>query len=214
MPRAARNSATPPNPIANVIAVRHPGGVLLFDTGLGGPHPNIDYLYKPQKHSLDNALDSIGLATGGVSTVANSHLHFDHCGGNPSFPRTPIFVQASEYEASHEPGYTTPDRVDFPAADLRQLDGESELAPGLTLFPTPGHTPGHQSLLIHAEDGLVILAGQAAYTAREFDDPANPDAAGIDGAWDRAACLASIDALRALHPVLVLFAHDAAAWRP
>ena len=195
-------------------AIRHPGGVLLFDTGLGEPHANIDYLYKPQRRSLDSVLDAIGLDTADVTAVVNSHLHFDHCGGNPSFPRTPIFVQGSEYEASRKPGYTILDRVDFPHAELKQLDGESAVAPGLTIVPTPGHSPGHQSLVIAAEDGPIVLAGQAAYTAREFGDPENGDPAGIEGAWDRDLSLKSIHTLRALEPALVLFAHDDAVWRP
>ncbi|MCH8815607.1 MAG: N-acyl homoserine lactonase family protein [Chloroflexi bacterium] len=195
-------------------AVRHAAGLLLFDTGLGELHPVIENIYQPQTNPLSAALESIGALISDVTAVVNSHLHFDHCGGNPSFPGIPIFVQASEYEASRDPTYTIPDRVDFAAADLRPLDGESIVAPGLTVVPTPGHTPGHQSLVIAADGGPIILAGQAAYTAREFDDSDNSDPAGIESAWDRDLCLQSIHALRDYEPALVLFSHDDSVWRP
>jgi N-acyl homoserine lactone hydrolase len=81
-------------------------------------------------------------------------------------------------------------------------------------MPTPGHTPGHQSLLVEAEDGPIVLAGQAAYTAAEFSDPQGEPARGLKTAWDSAAFLASIERLKALKPQRVYFAHDMEYWTP
>jgi N-acyl homoserine lactone hydrolase len=60
-----------------------------------------------------------------------------------------------------------------------ELDGARELAPGVRVLPTPGHTPGHQSVLVDTEDGLVVVGGDVAYTWPEFDEPTNEAAAAL-----------------------------------
>jgi N-acyl homoserine lactone hydrolase len=77
-------------------------------------------------------------------------------------------VQRAEYEAAQESGYTVPDWVDFPRARFHLLDGEAEVLPGLTVVPTLGHTPGHQSVMLETGEGPVLIAGQAAYTAEDI----------------------------------------------
>jgi N-acyl homoserine lactone hydrolase len=195
-------------------AVLHAGGVLLFDTGLGAPHPLIDQLYRPARKSLAAALTAAGIEPRDINTVVNSHLHFDHCGANPLFPGVPIYAQAREHDASRGRDYTLPDRVDFPGADLRLLHGETEVAVGITIVPTPGHAPGHQSLVLNTTAGAIVLAGQVVYSAREFADPEAAAPAGADSAPDPAASRDSIRSLRSLGPALVLFAHDEAVWTP
>ena len=88
------------------------------------------------------------------------------------------------------------------------------MLPGLRLVPTPGHTPGHQSLVIDDEAGRVILAGQVAYTAAEFADPRAEPARGWKTAWNGDAFLGSIAYLRSLDPSRVYFAHDSECWQP
>lgn len=193
-------------------AVRHPAGLLLFDTGLGEPHPVIDQLYEPERKPIASALADIDLSPADVDTLVNCHLHFDHCGANPAFPGVPIYAQSIEHEATRDPIYTLRDRVDFPEADIRHLDGETDIAPSITIVPTPGHSPGHQSLVLDTTDGTVILVGQAAYTAGEFDDPEASAPAGADSAWDPAAARRSLRSLHSLNPISVLFAHDHAVW--
>lgn len=195
-------------------AVRHPGGALLFDTGLGYPHPVIDELYRPFRVPIGDALAAIGLTPADVTAVVNSHLHFDHSGANPLFPGVPIYAQAIEHQATSDPLYTIRDRVEFPEADLRLLDGRTEIAPGIAIVPTPGHTAGHQSLVIDTTAGAVILAGQAAYTAREFADPEASAPAGADSASDPNSARDSLRSLNNLNPALVFFAHDDTAWTP
>lgn len=194
-------------------AVRHPGGVLLFDTGLGDPHLVIDQIYQPARRPLTDALAAAGIDVSDVNAVVNCHLHFDHCGANSLFAGTPIYAQSIEHDATSNPAYTLRDRVDFPSANICRLDGESQIAPSITAVPTPGHSPGHQSLVIDTTDGPVILAGQAAYNARQFSDP-DADGSTIDSEWDPAAARDSIRSLHVLHPTLVLFGHDEAVWTP
>jgi N-acyl homoserine lactone hydrolase len=145
--------------------VDHPDGRVLVDTGLIDSNPELDEHWSPRFDPDRIPRD--------VVCVINTHLHFDHCGGNRLFAGTPIYVQRREREAARAEDYTIPEWVDFEGADYVELDGEEELLPGVRVVPTPGHTPGHQSVLVETEDGLVVVAGDVAYTWDEFDDPAN-----------------------------------------
>ncbi len=118
--------------------------------------------------SLDDALHGAGVLVDDVQVIVNCHLHFDHCGGNREFPGRPIVVQSSELDGARQPDYTVPELVDFPNANYQVIAGELELLPRLWVLPTPGHTPGHQSIAVRCDDGTVVLAGQAHDTATEF----------------------------------------------
>jgi N-acyl homoserine lactone hydrolase len=195
--------------------VRHPDGLVLFDTGIGEGHEEAERRYHPiRRRPLRDALASVGVDAGDVRAIANCHFHLDHCGGNPMFPGTPIFAQRVEYDASHSLDYTLPEIVDFPGAELELHEGDADIAPGLRIIPTPGHTPGHQSLVVDTGDGRVVIAGQATNDASEYaraqlawqvrrsgpeDAPEPPD-------W--------IARIQELEPRRVLFAHDLAVWEP
>jgi len=195
--------------------VRHEAGTLLFDSGIGAADPGTEAHYRPHRRGLAAALAGAGASTRDVTLVANCHLHFDHCGGNASLPGRPIFVQAVELAAARREGYTIPELVDFAGAAYRQLDGEAEVLPGVWLIPTPGHTAGHQSLVVRRPDGTVILAGQAHDFASDFGSDQLARRAEAQGVspplpgyrpW--------LDRLMAFDPRRVLFAHDCAAWEP
>jgi N-acyl homoserine lactone hydrolase len=196
----------------NAFVVRHPEAILIVDTGIGEAHPGIDALYRPVRRSLIDALAEIAIAPNDVALVINSHLHFDHCGANQLFLGKPIFVQRAEFEAAREPSYTIIDRVNFSGAKFEILDDEAEVLQGVTIVPTPGHTPGHQSVLLETDDGRVIIAGQAAYTAEEYSNPDKANAPGLEGAWNRNKYLESLRRLRELAPRRVYFSHDPAVW--
>ena len=122
------------------------------------------------------------------------------------FAGVPIYVQAAEYEAAREPLYTIPAWIDFEGAQYDLHDGEAELLPGITLVPTPGHTPGHQSVLIESSEGRIVIAGQAVYDAAEFDGAAPTSE------WDDELYATSAARLRGLNPDRVYFSHDAVVW--
>jgi glyoxylase-like metal-dependent hydrolase (beta-lactamase superfamily II) len=149
--------------------IRHPAGLILFETGFGRDSTTINQRFKAVHHSLEDELAKRGHATADVRAIANSHLHFDHCGNNALFPGVAIYVQASEYRAAHEPRYTVPGWVDFPNADYHQIDGDHEIADGVTILATRGHTVGHQSLLVETTSGPIVLAGQAIYCEAEYE---------------------------------------------
>jgi N-acyl homoserine lactone hydrolase len=162
--------------------VDHPQGRVLVDTGLIDSTPELDQEWSPRFDSDAIPRD--------VVCVINTHLHFDHCGGNRLFARTPIYVQRLEREAARAEDYTIPGWVDFEGATYVELDGEHEVMPGLRVVPTPGHSAGHQSVLIETDDGLAVVAGDVAYTWSEFDDPANEAAAMLTALTPRRIWLA------------------------
>lgn len=193
-------------------AVIHRDGVFLFDNGAGLGNAEIDATFAPRVRPIEEALGEHGIALADVTGIANCHLHFDHAGQNVRLPRgIPIFVQRREWSRVREPGYTVPEWIDVPDLQYEVIEGELEVAPGLRLIPTPGHTPGHQSLRLDAPDGVVVLAGQAVQSRREWDGATDSVASGASGATDPRYA-ASVDRLRALDPVRVHFAHDAEVW--
>jgi N-acyl homoserine lactone hydrolase len=192
--------------------VRDGGQRFLVDTGVGA-HPVIDKLYRPRRADLLAALREIGVEREQVSAIVNSHLHFDHCGNNPLFPGVPTFVQHDELEASREPHYTILEHVDFEDARHQRVHGRTSLSAHVELIPTPGHTPGHQSVLVDADGGRELIVAQAAYSADEFESWRSGEAEVPEGHWSPLAYRESLRELHALRPRRAYFSHDAAVWR-
>jgi N-acyl homoserine lactone hydrolase len=191
--------------------VRHSAGILLFDTGFGFGNAELEALYHPRGRRLTDALADAGVAIAEVGAVVNCHLHVDHAGQNSLFAGVPIYVQPAEWEIAHTTDHTILDWIDFPGARYDQVAGDRQLFDGITVIATPGHTPGHQSLVVEEPDGRSILVGQAVYTAGEW--------AGDEDAWegrstapDQAAYDRSFARLRALHPDRAYFGHDRRPW--
>jgi N-acyl homoserine lactone hydrolase len=136
-------------------SIHHPNGRVLVDTGLLSSHPLVEE-WQPLAHPENLPRD--------VVCVVNTHLHFDHCGGNRLFPGTPIHIQA---DARSEPRHLIREWIDFDGASYIEHDGEVEILPGVRLFPTPGHCRGHQSVLV---EGVGVLGGDVAYSFRELGD--------------------------------------------
>ena len=183
-----------------------PDGLLLFDTGIAAGDPEVDAHYRPERVPLPEALAAAGARPEDVTLVANCHLHLDHAGGNAELPGRPVLVQRAELEAARTPDYTVAGVVDHPGARYEVLDGETEVAPGVRLVPTPGHTAGHQSLLL---EGGLLLAGQTHLTASGW----TADAEAVRRPDDQAAPPPDWFPALLARVVEVRFAHDAAVWR-
>ena len=141
--------------------IAHPAGLVLVDTGMIDSTPELDAEWRPTPHPEAIPRD--------VACVVNTHLHFDHCGGNRLFPGVPVHVQARELaDARAGAPDTIAGWVDFAGAAYVEHDGEAEVLPGIRVLPTPGHTAGHQAVLVDTADGLVVLAGDVAYSFREL----------------------------------------------
>jgi glyoxylase-like metal-dependent hydrolase (beta-lactamase superfamily II) len=193
-------------------AVVHRDGIFLFDNGCGFGNEEVATTFSPRVTSIEDRLAEHEISLADVTGVANCHLHFDHSGQNVLIPAgVPIFVQRAEWAKVHEPDYTVPEWIDVPGLAYEVLDGEIEVAPGVRLIPTPGHTAGHQSLVLDAEIGTVVLAGQAVQSRAEWEGATDPSASGASTAPDP-AYPDSVTRLRSLDPVRVHFAHDAAIW--
>jgi N-acyl homoserine lactone hydrolase len=193
--------------------VDHPAGRLLFDTGMGS-HPDVDAHYRPRRVDLAQALAAAGATIADLRLAANSHLHFDHCGGNPELGQLPVFIQAAELTTARQTqDYTLPELID--RSRFEQLTGQAEVLPGVTLMPTPGHTAGHQSLVVHRADGVVIIAGQSHDTATQYAADQLSWHAHRDGHGQPLPDVpAWIDTLQQLDPRIVYFAHDRCVWTP
>lgn len=215
--RPAEEAGGPEPRVEPVLAylVQRPEGTLLFDSGLGAADEETEAHYRPHRRDLAEALDSAGVTLSEISLVVNCHLHFDHCGGNRLMPGRPIFAQTVELAAARGDGYTFSELVDFPGADYHELDGEAEIWPGIWVIPTPGHTDGHQSLVVRQSDGTVVLAGQAHDFASQFASDHLAFTTARDGvAAPLPTYLPWLERLASFDPRRVLFAHDSSVWEP
>lgn len=158
----------------------------------------------PQQTAL-GALAALGLAPQDIDLLILTHGHIDHVGSLSLFPGVPILMTGTE-RADPRPRYFGSARpIDWPAARYILIDHDTPVCHGLTVIPTPGHTPGHLSVLLDLPDtGPVILAAdalnRASEPAEQFGDAADP-----------AAAQASADRLRAL-PGLLIYGHEPAQW--
>lgn len=186
-------------------AVMREGRTILYDTGIGFGNDWVDRTFQHNTRDVRVALREAGVDPATVERIVHSHLHFDHCGQDRSFPGVPVVVQRVELQAARRPGYTVPEWVDFPGARYQQVEGDHEIEPGVRVLVTPGHTAGHQSLAVETAEGLVVLAGHAIFSAAEYRREAAPAEPSPDG-------LASAERLRGLGPAKVHFSHDDAVW--
>src|ERR1700735_1394940 len=144
-----------------------------------------------------------GLKTSDITYVAISHTHGDHIGNVGLFPDSTILMQRAEYDWIHSP--------DGPNANVNQLmalarkllgtpknlqliDGDTDVFGdgSVTLVSTPGHTPGHQSLLVHLrKSGFIILSGDVAHLEENFKKNIVPSLN-----TDRAKSIASMERVR------------------
>ena len=179
-----------------VHVIVHPDGRrVLVDTGMTQLHPlvaDMDPLLTPLSEQADFDL-------AGIDLVVNTHLHFDHCGGNVLFPGTPIYVQRQELEdARTQDHYTIREWVEAPGAAYVPVDGEHELLPGIRLLPAPGHTRGSQVVVVETGGRPVVIAGDTAVFHGELDEPTTEGQRLV----------------RALDPEAVWLAHEHEPWRP
>src|SRR5262245_45350140 len=122
----------------------------------------------PRLQPLNNQYSDLN----GIDLVVNTHLHFDHCGGNRLFAGKPIYVQRRELDdARNQDDYTIREWVDAPGVRYVPVDGEHELLPGLRLVPAPGHTRGMQGVVVETGGRPVVVGGGVAVWSGELDPP-------------------------------------------
>jgi len=190
--------------------VTHAGGAMLVDTGVGAP-PDVLYDYEVVNHSVADALAELSMTPGDIDLVVNTHLHFDHCGQNSVFPHAAIYVQRAECERAKREEPEIWEWLEFMEARFELLDGDAEIVPGVRVVATPGHTIGHQSVIVEGAQGTAtdLLIGDAAYTSAYYADPdQSEDKLAPGQAEDIAAWRSSLRRLHAAAPTRVHFCHD------
>ena len=186
--------------------VTHPGGAALVDTGVGGPQQVLDD-WRVVNRSVADALADLDMSPADIGLVINTHLHFDHCGQNAVFKHAPIYVQRTELRRAERESPELCGWFDFTNARWELLDGDAEVLPGLQVIATPGHTEGHQCVVVRGGgDAFDLLIGDAAYTPRLYADPGReqlpPGQASDVGAWRE-----TVRRIHCLHPARVHFCH-------
>jgi N-acyl homoserine lactone hydrolase len=177
-----------------VHVIDHPEARVLVDTGMTQVHPAVADM-DPRVYPLNEQDFDIG----SVDVVVNTHLHFDHCGGNHLFAGKPTYVQRQELDdARNQDDYTIPEWVDPPGMNYIPVDGELELLPGVRLLPAPGHTRGSQIVVVDGAGGPTIIAGDTAVWFDELDNPRTEGQLLI----------------RSLNPAAVWFSHGHTPWKP
>jgi glyoxylase-like metal-dependent hydrolase (beta-lactamase superfamily II) len=167
----------------NCLLVDIGGKRVLVETGNGDKFPAREKEVYGIDHdrSIVDALRELGVEPASIDVVVMTHLHFDHSGGAtrrdgdavvPVFPRARHVVQARELDAALHPhernraSYLAENIEPLRAAGLLEtVDGEVELVPGVRVMPTPGHTPGHQSVLIDGGGDKALFLGDVVPTS-------------------------------------------------
>jgi glyoxylase-like metal-dependent hydrolase (beta-lactamase superfamily II) len=177
------------------LLIEHERGYALVDNGAGNKeNQKFHEIYGVENAGpngrtlLEEGLREVGVTPEEIALMIDTHLHFDHAGGNtwvdpagvirPTFPNARYVVQRGEYAwATHTNERTAASYFAHnfePVAAAGQydfLDGETEVWPGITLLPTPGHTPYHQSVLIESEGARAFYPADLMPTAAHVPLP-------------------------------------------
>jgi glyoxylase-like metal-dependent hydrolase (beta-lactamase superfamily II) len=174
----------------NCYLIRGRGTTILVETGVG---PDVDRRYADfytvrREPGLLALLDGMGIGPESINVVVNSHLHFDHCGGNtvrsgekewrPAFPRARYAVQRGEWEQALHP--VERDKPSYVPARLKSLekngvldllDGNSVIREGVEAIVVPGHTASHQGLKVTSRGRTFFYFGDTVPTSAHIDLP-------------------------------------------
>ena len=158
-----------------VVAVWDEKKKILIDTGVKDPEWVVDVYglpyYQTENERLENALKKyLNWSVDDVQIIINTHLHFDHCGNHHLFKNALFYVQKIEYETAFNPHVLQKSIYAQELFDSRAVNyfnwvftnGEEEILPGIKVIFTPGHSKGHQSVLINTEEGVVCVTGDAS----------------------------------------------------
>jgi N-acyl homoserine lactone hydrolase len=206
--------------------IEHPKGRVVFDTGLHrdltatpdrlGPLAKVFQVHFNPGEELGGRLRARGVAPERVEYMINSHLHFDHVGGNVDLPNAKMIVQRREWEAAADPELirrNAYNRADFDLGhQVQQVDGEHDLFGDgrVVCIPTHGHTAGHQSLRVRLDaGGEVVLTADSCYMRKVLDDMVLPPFA-----HDYDAMRKVIERFRTMERAgtKLVFGHDPAQW--
>jgi N-acyl homoserine lactone hydrolase len=183
---------------------------ILVDTGLGELPEKYRKFYtikrKPEQN-LKAQLAQHGLQPKDIGIVINTHLHFDHCGNNGLFPNARFYVQADEFTYAQEPERFQQASYIKELFDIKKdyqlINGEFIITDEVSVLPTPGHSVGHQSIVVKNGESNYVYCGDAA-PVRESVEKRN-----IPGVlYSAHQALSSIDRLKAIRNAIYIYSHD------
>jgi 4-pyridoxolactonase len=202
-------------PVYSVL-IEHADGLFMFDSGYDLDLVNDVLPFELPEQTPDQTvpaqLAKCGFTPEDVDAVINSHLHFDHCGGNKHLTRATTYLHRDELRQARTPepferlGYADKG-FDRPGAAFSLLDGDVEFAKGIHLFHTPGHTVGHYSLLVELEDARPkLFMADVSYTPAAY---ANDQQAGFhNNPVDGVRSIRRVKRLAKEWDAEVVFTHD------
>ncbi len=192
---------------------------VIIDTGPSAPSVTAKFhkpVYQTADQTLEVQLKRLHTGFDEIKTVINTHLHWDHCYGNSFFKKARFYVQKREmdyardplppsapmYEAKQE-GIVPP----FERMDFELLEGDTELAPGIRVMLTPGHTPGIQAVCVQTREGMYVIAGDTIPLFENINVPGHEPFIPSGNLVDLKAYFASLDRIKALGGT-ILPGHD------
>jgi N-acyl homoserine lactone hydrolase len=195
----------------NCYLIHHSRGYLMWDTGvpdavatMDGPMPGPIPWHRNK--TLVSQLAAIGLTPDDIRYVAVSHTHGDHVGNVDLFPKASVLIQGAEYDWA----FAQPRKPFSPEHTVQKLDGDRDVFGdgSVLIVSTPGHTPGHQSLLVHLPGtGWLLLSGDAVHFKDNWDNRRVPSM-NVDAAKTIASMQHMADLLAQYHAQLWIN-HDA-----
>jgi N-acyl homoserine lactone hydrolase len=205
--------------------IEHPDGMALFDCGRHAAGVDVDDPYRKRLQSQDHFtfapedtvashLERLDIDPARIRYVVLSHLHFDHAGGFHQVPNATLVLQRHEWAVGFDDDmacrYFLPRRFYDLGRAVQQIDGEHDLFGdrSITCSPSPGHTPGHQSLRVRSDQGHHSLVSDACYNSQVVESRDFPAYS------DQAAMNRSLDGLLARREVgtVMVFGHDPEQW--
>ncbi|NKC01660.1 MAG: MBL fold metallo-hydrolase [Pseudomonadales bacterium] len=186
--------------------IKTKNSLVLVDSGVGVGNSYIEKKFAPEPSSFVAALAAHDVEPSDVDVLINSHLHFDHCGNNVLCVNASIVVQSAELGAARQPNYTVSDWFDYPSANLTSVDGDLEVETGVNVLAAPGHTPGHQSVLVDTGAERILIAAQAAFTSAEYQSGGDANTQAHEALED--VYVDSLQRLKSLNADKAYFSHD------
>lgn len=194
------------------------GKNILIDSGLPADYaPPAGTPPSANKKNVLEHLTDLDLRPDDIDILICTHFDVDHAGYHDAFTKAQFIVQRTHYElarSGHPRFASARAHWDHPALHYQLIEGDTELLPGLALLETSGHTPGHQSVLLHLpHTGKVLLAIDAVVQERLFTPERRAWPTDDNEEQLRASTQKLLDLVEREHVELVVFGHDGQQWQ-
>ena len=157
------------------------GRKLLVDTGMSDTQQSVTYHHagrQEQGQAIHEQLGTLGIGADEIDTIIFTHLHWDHCYNVKRFPGARLVVSAVEYNFARDPippywasyehqncGLEPP----WQGCEFDLVTGDAVIADGISVFPTPGHSPGHQAVSVRTQAGNIVVAGDLFFVRENLE---------------------------------------------